>query len=54
MKRRSAQAHRAIIPGAAVVLVSEVRGSQLPDVFTNAEGEFAFDERYKPVSRIAL
>ncbi len=32
----------AVIPGAAVTLISETRGTQLPDVFTNANGDFTF------------
>ncbi len=35
-------AQGAIIPGAAVILVSETRGTRLPEVFTNAEGDFTF------------
>ena len=35
-------AQGAVIPGAAVTLVSETRGTQLSDVFTNAEGDFTF------------
>lgn len=31
-----------IIPGAAVTLTSDTRGTKLPDVFTNAAGEFTF------------
>ena len=31
-----------IIPGAAVTLTSDTRGTKLPDVFTNASGEFTF------------
>ena len=30
----------AVIPGAAVALISESRGTRLPDVFTNATGDF--------------
>ena len=32
----------AVIPGATVALVSETRGTQLPDVVTSAEGDFQF------------
>ena len=32
----------AVIPGAAVTLISETRGTQLSDVFSNAEGDFNF------------
>lgn len=32
----------AVIPGAAVTLISEARGTQLADVFTNADGDFTF------------
>lgn len=31
-----------VIPGAAVTLTSETRGTKLPDVFTNEAGEFTF------------
>ena len=31
-----------VIPGAPVTLVSETRGTQLSDVFTNANGDFSF------------
>ena len=31
-----------VIPGAAVRLISETRGTQLSDVFTNASGDFTF------------
>ena len=32
----------AVIPGAAVTLISETRGTQLPAVFANANGDFTF------------
>lgn len=32
----------AVIPGVAVTLISETRGTQLPEVFTNASGDFTF------------
>src|SRR5437016_9802043 len=32
----------AVVPGAAVTLISETRGTQLTDVFTNASGDFTF------------
>ncbi|MEP6914707.1 MAG: carboxypeptidase-like regulatory domain-containing protein [Acidobacteriota bacterium] len=32
----------AIVPGVAVILISETRGTQLPDVFTNTNGDFTF------------
>ena len=32
----------AVIPGAAVTLISETRGTQLSDVFTNSNGDFTF------------
>src|SRR3954451_4224390 len=35
-------AQGAIIPGASVTLISETRGTQLSDVFTNASGDFTF------------
>ena len=35
-------AQGAVIPGAAVTLVSETRGTQLSDVFTNENGDFTF------------
>jgi hypothetical protein len=35
-------AQGAVIPGAAVALVSETRGTQLSDVFTNENGDFTF------------
>ena len=31
-----------VIPGAPVTLISETRGTQLSDVFTNANGDFSF------------
>ncbi len=31
-----------MIPGATVTLTSETRGTQLPDVATNASGDFTF------------
>ncbi len=31
-----------VIPGAAVTLTSESRGTKLPDVFTNGQGDFTF------------
>jgi len=31
-----------VIPGAAVTLISETQGTQLPDVFTNSNGDFTF------------
>ena len=31
-----------VIPGAPVTLISETRGTQLSDVFTNASGDFSF------------
>lgn len=31
-----------VIPGAPVTLVSETRGTQLSDVFTNVNGDFSF------------
>jgi hypothetical protein len=35
-------AHGAIVPGAAVTLVSETRGTKTAGVFTNANGDFVF------------
>ena len=35
-------AQGAVIPGASVTLVSETRGTQLSDVFTNENGDFTF------------
>ena len=35
-------AQGAVIPGAAVTLISETRGTQLSDVFTNENGDFTF------------
>jgi hypothetical protein len=35
-------AQGAVIPGAAVTLISETRGTQLSDVFTNDRGDFTF------------
>ena len=35
-------AQGAVIPGAAVTLVSETLGTQLSDVFTNENGDFTF------------
>jgi hypothetical protein len=35
-------AQGAVIPGAPVTLISETRGTQLSDVFTNANGDFSF------------
>ena len=32
----------AVVPGAAVTLLSETRGTQVSDVFTNASGDFTF------------
>ena len=32
----------AVIPGATVTLISETRGTQLPDVISSAEGDFQF------------
>ena len=32
----------AVIPGATVTLISETRGTQLPAVFANANGDFTF------------
>ena len=32
----------AVIPGAAVTLISETRGTRTSDVFTNASGDFVF------------
>src|SRR3954471_2688651 len=32
----------AVVPGASVALISETRGTQLPDVVTSAEGDFQF------------
>src|SRR5207247_528094 len=31
-----------VVPGAAVTLISETRGTQLTDVFTNTSGDFTF------------
>ena len=31
-----------VIPGATVTLISETRGTQLSDVFTNSSGDFTF------------
>ena len=31
-----------VIPGAAVALISETRGTRIPDVFTGANGDFTF------------
>src|SRR5258708_4593752 len=31
-----------VVPGAAVTLTSEARGTQLPPAFTNAQGDFVF------------
>src|SRR5439155_17720257 len=33
-------AQGAVVPGAAVTLISDTRGTRLPDVFTNANGDF--------------
>jgi hypothetical protein len=35
-------AHGGVIPGAAVLLVSDTRGTRTPDVITNANGDFVF------------
>src|SRR3954471_14243619 len=32
----------AVVPGATVTLISETRGTQLPEVVTTAEGDFQF------------
>ena len=32
----------AVVPGAAVTMTSETRGTKLEDVFTNANGDFTF------------
>ena len=32
----------AVIPGAAVTLISETRGTQLPETFTSSSGDFQF------------
>src|SRR5437899_11256185 len=32
----------AVIPGAAVTLISETRGTRMSDVFTNTNGDFVF------------
>src|SRR5439155_22234432 len=34
--------HAGIIPGATVTLISERRGTRLPDAITNADGDFVF------------